>query len=161
MSHRPLLKNIETKDAYSVCHARIRVLDVTLNLAKLTNSRKDEDDEPTNQRGVTIGPVAKEARETARKEFREGIKEHTHQIIGIPLFKLFKISDVSCTILSNIKQTRTLNILKCVHHLTIKLKYPISTLNKPIPNIIQPIIRFTEFEFFRQTDMQFFTKTDI
>ena len=63
---------------------------MTLNFAKLTNSRKDEDDEPTNQHGVRIGPDAKEARETAKKEFREGIKEETHQIIGPILFKLLK-----------------------------------------------------------------------
>ena len=68
-----------------------RCLDVTLNLAKLCNSRENEDDEPTNLQGVAIGPVAKEARETAKKEFREGIKEETHQIIGIPLFKLLAI----------------------------------------------------------------------
>ena len=30
MSHKPLLKNIETKDAYSACHARIRYLLVAL-----------------------------------------------------------------------------------------------------------------------------------
>ena len=63
---------------YYVC----RALDVTLNLAKLCNSRKDEDDEPTNRQGVHIGPDAKKTRETVRKEFREGIKENSHQIIG-------------------------------------------------------------------------------
>ena len=69
-----------------------RCLDVTLNLAKLCNSRENEDDEPTNRQGVTIGKDAKERRETAKIEFREGIREETHQIIGIPFFKRLIIS---------------------------------------------------------------------
>ena len=65
---------------------------MTLNLAKLCNSRENEDDEPTNKLGVTIGKDAKDRRETAKKEFREGIREETHQIIGIPFSKRLKIS---------------------------------------------------------------------
>ena len=55
---------------------------MTCNMNKIFNTRKDEEDEPPNAPGVHIGPVAKEARDKAAKEFNEGIKEITHMTIS-------------------------------------------------------------------------------
>ena len=55
---------------------------MTCNMNKIFNTRKDEEDEPPNAPGIHIGPVAKEARDKAAKEFNEGIKEITHMTIS-------------------------------------------------------------------------------
>ena len=82
LQYKPLLKNLCTSEAYSPFHFRIRALDMTCNMNKIFNTRKDEEDEPPNAPGIHIGPVAKEARDKAAKEFNEGIKEITHMTIS-------------------------------------------------------------------------------
>ena len=77
-----MLKNIDTKMAFSPMHARIRFMEFTLNFNTLFNTRKDEEDEPQSGQGKKLGDAVKKARATEKNEFREGYQELTHQLIS-------------------------------------------------------------------------------